>query len=165
MITPIHVAIGMGSNLGDRHATIEAAVASLHRHAGVDVTAVSSIIETTPVGPVAQGPFLNAALTLTTTLPPRELLAATHEIEVAHGRRRATEVRWGPRPLDLDVLLFGRKVIDEPGLTVPHPRMHQRRFVLAPLAEIAGDWLHPGLGVRIQCLLEALESVPAADLE
>jgi 2-amino-4-hydroxy-6-hydroxymethyldihydropteridine diphosphokinase len=138
--------IAVGSNLGDRPALISSAVASLARHEGIEVTAVSSIIETAPMGRPAQGPYLNAVIALQTSLDPRGLLRACQQIEAAHGRNRAAEQRWGPRRLDLDIVLYGEAVISEPDLTVPHPRMHERRFVLDPLAEIAPTRVHPVLG-------------------
>lgn len=128
--------IGLGSNLGDRRATLGAAVAALAAAPGVIVRAVSSYHETSPVGgPPGQGSFLNAAARLDTTLGPRELLKVTQEVEDAAGRVRA--VRWGERTLDVDLLIFGCKFLDTPELKLPHPRMAFRRFVLAPLAEIA----------------------------
>jgi len=143
--------IALGANLGDRRAAIESALAALDDHAAIEVTAVSPIIETEPVGP-PQGRYLNAAARLRTTLAPRALLAVMLDIEAAHGRRRGDEVRWGPRRLDLDLLLYGDRIIDEPGLRVPHPRLAERSFVLEPLAAIADDVIHPGLGVTIEWL-------------
>ncbi len=151
-MTPSAAYIGLGSNLGDRRALIEAALADLARLDGVEVTAVSRLIETEPVGPSPQPEYLNGAAALRTTLGPRRLLEAMHAIEASHGRERANEPRWGPRRLDLDLLLYGRRMIDEPGLTVPHPHLHERIFVLEPLSLIAPCALHPVLGVSIQCL-------------
>jgi 2-amino-4-hydroxy-6-hydroxymethyldihydropteridine diphosphokinase len=131
--------IGMGSNLGDRAATIGAAIDALDAVEGIGVLRTSSLHESSPVGgPAGQGPYLNAAVKVETTLPPRELLGVLQGIERDSGRVRAE--RWGERTLDLDLLLHGDSVIDEPGLVVPHPRMVVRRFVLAPLAEVS-----PGL--------------------
>ncbi len=124
-------AIGLGSNLGDRRARLAAAVRRLEA-AGV-VAAVSSLYETAPIGGPAQGPFLNAVVVVETALAPRALLDLCLAAEREAGRRRL--VRWGPRSLDLDLLLYGRTVVDEPGLRVPHPRLAERRFVLEPLAE------------------------------
>lgn len=148
-------AIALGSNLGDRAAHIDAALASIAAVPRISVVAVSAVIQTAPVGPAPQGPFLNAAALLDTSLTPRDLLAVLHEIERRRGRDRSAEKRWGPRTLDLDLLLFGSLVIDEPGLTVPHPRMHERRFVLEPLAQIAPGWIVPTLGKSVADLLAA----------
>ncbi len=143
--------IAVGSNVGDRRATIEAALRDLDGVGGVELGAVSRILETEPVGP-PQGRYLNAAAALRTTLGARELLAAMLAIEARHGRRRTERARWGPRTLDLDLLLYADAVIDEPGLTVPHPRLHERMFVLEPLAEIAAEVVHPAQGVTIEWL-------------
>jgi 2-amino-4-hydroxy-6-hydroxymethyldihydropteridine diphosphokinase len=125
--------LALGSNLGDREAFIRQAVAALP-----DVVAVSPVYETDPVGgPTGQGPYLNAVVELDTDLSPRELLDWCHRLEDAAGRVR-TE-RWGPRTLDVDVLLVGDLVVDEPDLTVPHPRMWERDFVLRPLADLAPE--------------------------
>lgn len=135
-MTPDRVAIGLGSNLGDREATLVAALASIHAMPMSAMVAVSRFHETQPVGPVAQGMFLNACAVVTTALSPSCFIQALQAIELAAGRTRLMEQRWGPRTLDLDVLLWGDLVIDVPGLRVPHPRMHERRFVLEPLAEV-----------------------------
>lgn len=138
MTEPTHRAyIGIGSNLGPRHATIHAGVRDLGRVPGVRVVRLSSIIETDPVGPPGQGPYLNAAAELETTLDPHALLDAMLAVERAHGRNRSSGERWGPRTLDLDLLIYDGLTIDEPGLTLPHPRMRERPFVLGPLSEIA----------------------------
>jgi len=158
----ITACIGLGSNVGDRHAHIQSAMAALASTAGMRLTAESSIIQTEPVGPVPQGPYLNAAAMVQTTLPPRAALERLLEIERAHGRDRAAEQRWGPRTLDLDLLLYGTNVIDEPGLTIPHPRLHERMFVLGPLAEVAGDMVVPTLGRSVQDLLRALKAAGPA---
>lgn len=125
--------LGLGSNLGDRIAHLRAAVAGLR-----DVAAVSSVYETAPVGgPDDQGPYLNLVVELDTPLDPWGLLAVCQQAEAAAGRER--EVRWGPRTLDVDVLWIDGEIVDEPDLQVPHPRMWERRFVLAPLAELAPE--------------------------
>jgi len=128
--------VGLGSNLGDRRALLRAAVASLE--GGGDVAAVSDVYETDPVGgPEGQGPYLNLVVELATADTPRGLLERCRQLERAAGRERA--VRWGPRTLDADVLWVDGPPVDEPDLVVPHPRLWERRFVLAPLAELAPD--------------------------
>jgi len=124
-------AIGLGSNLGDRAAHLDAARRELATLG--EIVATSSVYETAPVGGPDQGPYLNAVVVLDTELPARRLLEECLAIEAAAGRQRRE--RWGPRTLDLDLLVYGAETIDEPGLTVPHPRMRERRFVLDPLAE------------------------------
>ncbi|MCX5569182.1 2-amino-4-hydroxy-6-hydroxymethyldihydropteridine diphosphokinase [Kaistia nematophila] len=131
------VYLGLGSNLGDREAMLRAAISALAATPGVHVTAISSLYETPPWGPVPQGPYLNACIELDTTLSARAVLDLSLRIERDHGRERA--IRWGPRTLDIDVLLYGDAAIDEEGLIVPHPRMIERAFVLVPLAEIAPE--------------------------
>ncbi len=132
MTATTRVAVGLGSNVGDRTGHLEAALEAL---AGLgELVAVSSLYETAPIGGPEQGPYLNAVALLDTTLEPEALLAACLAIERDRGRRR--RVRWGPRPLDLDILTFGDVVVDRPGLTIPHPRLLERRFVVAPLLEV-----------------------------
>jgi 2-amino-4-hydroxy-6-hydroxymethyldihydropteridine diphosphokinase len=141
--------VALGSNLGDREAQLAAAVAALRAQSGVRVEAVSSLFETAPVGPPPQGPYLNAAVHLRTRLAPRALLERLLAIELAAGRRRGGP-RWSARRLDLDLLLFASLVLDEPGLSIPHPRLHERGFVLEPLCELAPRLVHPRLGVTIE---------------
>ena len=143
---PIAAYVGLGSNLGDRRAHIDAGVAGLDAIVRTRVVACSTVIETDPVGPPGQGPYLNAAAQLETGLPAHELLAAMFAVEREHGRDRSKEHRWGPRTLDLDLLIYSGAMIDEPGLTVPHPRLAERAFVLVPLAELAPGLTIPGIG-------------------
>ena len=147
------VAVALGSNLGARESHIQrgAALTGLF----VDEIRLSSLHETAYVGPAGTQPaFLNAALTGHTTLSARELLRALLDIERAFGRTRPYQD--APRPIDLDLILYGTAVIDQPGLAVPHPRFRQRRFVLEPLAEVAADWLDPVSGRRVEELLRNL---------
>jgi 2-amino-4-hydroxy-6-hydroxymethyldihydropteridine diphosphokinase len=133
---PAQAFLGLGSNLGDRRAFLTQAVASLRE--GGDVVAVSPLYETEPVGgPDGQGPYLNLVVELWTTDDPHQLLARCHRLEEAAARTRT--VRFGPRTLDADVLLVGDATVDDEDLQVPHPRMWERRFVLAPLADLAPD--------------------------
>lgn len=148
--------IGLGSNLGDRRRNLESALDALRETTGIELVAVSTLIETEPEGPPGQDRYLNGAATIRTKLSPQGLLQVMLEIESAHGRDRTKEGRWGPRRLDLDLLMYADRIIDEPELVVPHPRMHRRTFVLAPLAEIAPDAVHPVLSVTIRALYEQL---------
>jgi 2-amino-4-hydroxy-6-hydroxymethyldihydropteridine diphosphokinase len=136
--------IGLGSNLGDREDTLRTAVERLAATPGVEVVAVSSLRETDPVGPITDQPrFLNGAVAVETTLTPRRLLDILLAIEAGLGRTR-TGPPGGPRTLDLDLLLYGDERVDQPGLQVPHPRLHERSFVLEPLHELG--WGPPGEG-------------------
>jgi 2-amino-4-hydroxy-6-hydroxymethyldihydropteridine diphosphokinase len=137
--------VGLGANLGDRERTLRAAVDALTAEEGIAVVSVSTLRETEPVGVGEQPRFLNGAVELETTLTARELLDRLLAVEQRFGRIRIPG-EHGPRTLDLDLLLYGDEVIDEPGLAVPHPRLHERRFVLEPLAELAPGLLVPGRG-------------------
>jgi len=151
--------IALGSNLGDRRANLRAGVDGLMSADGVEITAVSRLYETAPVGgPDDQGAYLNAALRATTTLAAAELLALLHRVESERERRR--EIRWGPRTLDLDLLVYGELVSDEPALEVPHPRQDERRFVMVPVCDVAPDLVHPRLGRTMSDLLAALPVEP-----
>ena len=147
--------VGLGSNLGDREATIRAAVAALAAADGVEVVAVSTLIDTEPVGMVEQPRFLNGVAALETELSARNLLALLLAVESRFGRDRASVPAQGPRTLDLDLLLYGSVVIDEDGLGVPHPRLHERAFVLGPRAEVAPGLEVPGRGT-VEALLAGL---------
>jgi 2-amino-4-hydroxy-6-hydroxymethyldihydropteridine diphosphokinase len=146
--------VGIGSNLGDREAQLSRAVELLSAEDGIEVSGVSQIRETEPVGPVEQGPFLNAAVQVATELAPRELLDRLLGIEQRMGRVRRE--RYGPRTIDLDLLLYGDEVVDEPGLIVPHPRLKERRFALEPLSDLDPSLTIPGSG-PISALLAELQ--------
>ncbi|HKD94719.1 MAG TPA: 2-amino-4-hydroxy-6-hydroxymethyldihydropteridine diphosphokinase [Gaiellaceae bacterium] len=137
--------VGLGANLGDREGTLRSAVDALGAEAGVEVVAVSTLRETEPVGVGEQPLYLNGAAELETTLTARELLDRLLAVEQRFGRVRSPG-EHGPRTLDLDLLLYDAETIDEPGLTVPHPHLHERRFVLEPLAELAPGLVVPGRG-------------------
>lgn len=149
--------IALGSNLGDRSATLDAAIDALSAADGVTVTAQSSWQLTIPIGVGSEAAqFLNGAAILETSLDPYQLLALLQQVESRFGRER--HVRWGDRTLDLDLLLFGDALIESPTLTVPHPRMSFRRFVLEPAVEIASDMVHPAIGWPLEKLLDHLGS-------
>jgi len=146
--------VGIGANLGPREETLHRAVEVLGRAGGVEVVGVSDLRETDPVGVIDQPPFLNGAVAIETTLPARALLDLLLEIERSLGRVRGE--RWGPRIVDLDLLVYGNEVVDEPGLRVPHPRLHERRFALEPLADLRPELEIPGRGT-VSALLAALD--------
>jgi len=153
------VYIGLGSNLGPREKNITAALAALEATRGVEVVKVSSVYETEPVGgPAEQGLFLNAVAEIHTTLTAPRLLAVCQKIESSLDRKRA--VRWGPRTIDLDILLFDDEIHATPELTIPHPLMHERKFVMEPLAEIAPLAAHPLLDLTASDILERLSAAP-----
>lgn len=149
--------VGLGANLGEREASIAAAVSLLSEHADVAALATATLRETEPWGPVAQPRYLNGAVALSTELSPSALLDLLLEIERRLGRERTGEERYGPRIIDLDLLLYDSIVIDEPGLQLPHPRLHERAFALEPLLELAPDLVVPGRG-RVDELLAGLHS-------
>lgn len=153
-----YIAIGSNvtSTLGDPAAHVAAAFHALDRLPRTRLTARSSIFSTDPVGPQDQDRYLNAVAQIETTLPPLELLTHMLAIERSRGRDRAHERRWGPRTLDLDLLLYADQVLSLPSLTIPHPRMHERTFVLEPLAELAPDLRIPGRAGTVHELLLAL---------
>jgi 2-amino-4-hydroxy-6-hydroxymethyldihydropteridine diphosphokinase len=149
--------IALGANLGDRAGNILLALEKLEHTPGVNVTKVSTLMENPAVGGPADSPaFLNAAAELVTSLPAEVLLGRLLEVEREIGRVRRE--RWGPRAIDLDLLLYGDEVLEAEGLRVPHPLMHERRFVLEPLAQVASEVMHPGMGKTVGELLAELES-------
>jgi 2-amino-4-hydroxy-6-hydroxymethyldihydropteridine diphosphokinase len=154
--------IGFGGNMGDPERTCREALALLGDMDGIRLEAVSSLYRTQPVGVEDQAWFLNGVLACRTRLDPEDLLRQLLAVENRFGRKRT--VRWGPRTLDLDLLFYGEHVLDLPGLTIPHPRAHERRFVLEPLVEIAPKLRHPILGVTVARLL-AEASVQAQAVE
>lgn len=147
--------VALGANLGDRERTLGDAVVALAAEPGIEVVAVSTFRETEPVGVGPQPRYLNGAVALETELPPGDLLGRLLAVERRFGRVRDPAAPHGPRTLDLDLLLLGDAVVDEPGLTLPHPRLHERRFVLEPLAELAPGLEIPGRG-RVEKLLTGL---------
>jgi 2-amino-4-hydroxy-6-hydroxymethyldihydropteridine diphosphokinase len=161
--------LALGSNLGDRRAFLQGAVDTLAQTAGIDVIACSRVYETAPVGGPQQGDYLNAVVAVETDLDPWALLQVAHECE--ENARRVRNVRFGPRTLDVDILCFGELSLDEPDLTIPHPRMWERGFVLVPLREIApelreridqarGDASDPWPDIRIASVALEVPPVP-----
>jgi 2-amino-4-hydroxy-6-hydroxymethyldihydropteridine diphosphokinase len=148
--------VSLGSNLGDRSAQLRAALERLRAAPGVRAALCSPVFETAPVGPPGQGPYLNAVARVETRLAPRALLALLLDVERELGRVRSG-TRNEARTLDLDLLFHGQSCVDEPGLRVPHPRLHERPFVLAPLCALAPGWRHPELGASVEELVARLE--------
>lgn len=162
-MTRAHLALG--SNLGDRAARLRAAVRGLAATPGVTVAAVSKVYETDPVGGPEQGPYLNAVVEVDTGLDPRGLLGVARRLETEAGRQPdpAKRARWGPRELDVDVLLVGDEQVDDDDLVVPHPRIAERPFVLAPLADVAPD--HPLVAAGRARFPHGWQGVRATDVE
>ena len=169
MTTTVEAVVGLGSNQGDRVARVRGAVEALGRLPGTRVAGVSRCYRTPAWGVLEQPDFINAAVLLRTTLGPVVLLEAMLGIERTAGRVRSADGtdRWGPRVLDLDLLLFGDQHIDVPGLTVPHPYLHERAFALVPLLEVWPDAVIPGRGPAREALAGlatgAIEALPYAD--
>lgn len=149
--------IGLGSNLGDRRKNIETAVEKLKRSPKINLIKVSGLLESDPVGGPPQGKFLDGAAEIDTNLSPRELLSLLKRIEREAGRV-APSVKWGPREIDLDILLFGDLNIDEQNLKIPHPLLHLRRFMLEPLCEIAPEVIHPAVKKNLADILLELKT-------
>jgi 2-amino-4-hydroxy-6-hydroxymethyldihydropteridine diphosphokinase len=151
------VLIGFGSNLGDSVQICRAAIERLSSHPHLRVIETSSLYRTRPQVVADQPWFINGVLLCETDLSPEDLLDTIQNIELDFGRTR--QIRWGPRTLDLDLLTFGDRQINLPSLTIPHPRLHERRFVLIPLLEVAPEWVHPGLKVTARCLFDRILDV------
>ena len=158
MIDKARAFIGAGANLGEPVRQLRQAQEQLEKASGVKFLAASSFYRTQPVGPVEQPPFINAVFSLEPEIGPHDLLSLLLDIEQKMGRVR--KERWGPRVIDLDLIFYGEEVINEQGIKVPHPRLHERRFVLAPLAEIAPGFVHPVLKKTVS---ELLAELPAGD--
>jgi len=155
MNAPVRVFVGLGSNLEDPARQVALALAELDRIEHTHVLRSSRLYRTPPWGDTAQPAFVNAVAELQTQLPAERLFAHLQRLEAAAGRRR--ERRWGPRVLDLDLLLYGDRVLDEPAMRIPHPHLHERAFVLVPLAELAPALEVPGHG-RVDALLAAVDA-------
>lgn len=156
---PVRVVLALGSNLGDRAATLSSALGALRAVHGLADVVASPVYETPPVGGPEQGPYLNAVVLATTTLSPRDLFRAAQAVEAAHGRVR--EVRWGPRTLDVDLVAYGDLVSRDAQLALPHPRAHERGFVLVPWARLDPDAVLPGPGGgRVAELAAAASDTP-----
>lgn len=156
------VFIGIGGNLGDARGICLGAIEALRQRREIDVQKVSSLYRTRPLGPIVQEWFINAAVQCRSRVEPEALLAVLMDIEEQFGRKR--DVRWGPRTLDLDLLAFGDRIVSLPNLRIPHPGLHERLFVLVPLAEIAPKWVHPELWMTAEDLLKRLSGA-ATDRE
>ena len=154
--------IGIGTNVGDRKKHIEQAMRLLENPPNVKIIKSSALYVTEPIGYVGQDWFLNCVVEITTTIPPHELLYHCQAIEEQMGRTRT--MMWGPRTIDLDILLYNDECIADDALVIPHPNMHKRRFVLVPLVEIAPDIIHPTLNKTVTDLLQNLKDTHKVDV-
>lgn len=165
MAETVRAYLGLGSNLGDRQAMLRLALQGLAQTSGVEIDGVSRVYETLAVGPGDQGAYLNAAVSIRTELEPDALLARMLAIEHEAGRDREREVeRWTARTLDLDLLLYGDRCLEMRGLEVPHPRLHERGFVLEPLRDLAPELVHPRMKRTIEELARAVRDESAVRL-
>lgn len=153
--------IGIGSNLGDALQNCKDAIENISRLRSVGLIQSSSFYKTEPVGDIKQEYFVNTVIEIKTELPARELLQTLQKIEKQMGRERG--VKGGPRIIDLDIIFYGQEIIREKGLTIPHPEMHKRRFVLEPLNEIASYFIHPVFGVSVRGLKERLDDTKSVE--
>ena len=149
--------VALGSNLGDREGIFSEVLRAIDQESALELRGASPIFETDPIGPGRQDPYLNAVVRLKSALTPVELLDWLQGVESSLGRDRSSSAeRWGPRVVDLDLLFFGDRCIDTPRLTVPHPRAHERAFVLIPMAALAPEHMHPVLGTSMRTLADEL---------
>ena len=155
--------IAIGSNLGDRVANVKKAVLRAADEVKATLVFMSSFYETEPWGIKEQPDFVNAVMGVETELPPKALLAHLKSVEAGMGRENAE--RWGPRTVDLDIIFYGGLVMDEDGLTIPHPAAHERAFVMVPLAEIAPDFVHPIIGKSVSDIAKSLDKSGVKKLE
>jgi 2-amino-4-hydroxy-6-hydroxymethyldihydropteridine diphosphokinase len=157
MIAPVRAFVGLGGNLGDVETTLTEAMWALDSMPQTSIRAQSAFYRTPPWGNTEQPPFVNAVVELQTRLAPRVLLDLLIDIETRFGRDRSEGEKWGPREIDLDLLAYGEEQMDEPGLHLPHPHLHERAFVLVPLAEIAPRFDIVGVG-RVSELLQKVDA-------
>lgn len=160
----VRVFLGVGSNQGERLAHISRAIRAVADEPGVALRQMAPIIETAAVGGPPQGPYLNTVIEVDTALGPHDLLRRLQAIERRLGREPSPE-RWAPRPIDLDILLYGEQVVEEPGLVIPHPRLHERAFVLEPLAQLAPEVLHPVMRESVGALRAKIAAAAISDIE